>query len=80
MRMIGNVKAYTLEECLDEEFGPIGTPRRDAFEKKVADDIRRDEAREARREARKAKLQSLVTPIVNAINKVSEGQPQVARP
>ncbi len=27
-----NMEYKTLEECLDEHFGPIGTPERDAFE------------------------------------------------
>ncbi len=70
---------HTFEEHLDSFLGPIGTPRRDAFEAKLAKEVSRAELREARKQARKAKLQSLVTPIVNAINKVTEGQAEVAR-
>ncbi len=74
-----DVKGRPFEEILDEFYGPIGTPRRDKFEAKLQAEARRIELREARKQARKAKLQSLVSPIVNAINKVSEGQPEVAR-
>ncbi len=79
MEMIGDMKAYTFEEILDEFYGPIGTPARDKFEAKLQAEARRIEAREARKQARKAKLQSMVTPIVNAIDKVTGGQPEVAR-
>ncbi len=32
MGRIGNMEYKTLEECLDEHFGPLGTPERDEFE------------------------------------------------
>lgn len=78
MEKIGDMIVYDFEEILDDHYGLIGTPRRDAFEAKAMAKVRRWEAREARKQARKAKLQSLVTPIVNAINKVAD-QPEVAR-
>jgi DNA-binding XRE family transcriptional regulator len=34
-----NFKTYTLEEALDRHFGPIGTPRRDEHEAKVAEAV-----------------------------------------
>jgi hypothetical protein len=33
------MKLYTLEEALDEHFGPIGTPRRDEHEAQVAEAV-----------------------------------------
>ncbi len=74
------MKIIDFDDYLDSHYGPIGTPKRDAFEAEVAEDIRKSQLRREKREARKAKLQSLVQPIVNVINKVSEGQAQVARP
>ncbi len=79
MEKYGDMVLYDFEEYLDDKYGPIGTPKRDAFEAEVAEDVRKSQLRRERREARKAKLQSLVSPIVNAINSVSEGQTQVAR-
>ncbi len=35
MEKIGDMVYYTFEECLDEHFGPIGTPERDEFEASV---------------------------------------------
>jgi hypothetical protein len=35
MRQKGMMKIYTLEECMDEDLGVIGTPIRDAVEKEV---------------------------------------------
>ncbi len=72
------MKGIDFEDYLDQKYGPIGTPRRDAFEAKAMAKVHRWEAREARKQDRKAKLQSLVTPIVNAINKATE-TPEVAR-
>ncbi len=33
------MELYTLEECLDEHFGPVGTSCRDAFDAKVAESL-----------------------------------------
>ncbi|MCD8310486.1 MAG: helix-turn-helix domain-containing protein [Prevotellaceae bacterium] len=33
------MKLYSLEECLDEHYGKIGTPARDAFERKVNESL-----------------------------------------
>ena len=33
------MKLYSFDDMLDEEFGPIGTPERDAFEKEVSDAV-----------------------------------------
>ena len=43
---------YTLEEMLDEDLGKIGTPRRDAFEAAVQEEIRAYHIGEAIRKAR----------------------------
>jgi len=39
MKMLGDMKLYTLEEVLDEHFGKIGTPRRDEHERKVQEAV-----------------------------------------
>lgn len=33
------MELYPFEQILDEHFGPIGTPDRDAFEKEVSDAV-----------------------------------------
>ncbi len=47
------MKTYTLEECLDEHFGEIGTPRRDEFEQKVEEAVFAYNLGEAIKAARK---------------------------
>lgn len=39
MRQVGKMKLYDFEEILDEEFGPIGTPERDEFERNVDESV-----------------------------------------
>ena len=39
MRQKGMMKIYTLEECMDEDLGVIGTPIRDAVEKEVREAV-----------------------------------------
>ncbi len=39
MKKIGDMVYYTFEECLDEHFGPIGTPERDEFEASVKEAV-----------------------------------------
>ena len=41
MRQKGMMKIYTLEECMDEDLGVIGTPIRDAVEKEVREAVAR---------------------------------------
>jgi len=35
MKKVGNMKLYSFEELLEEDYGKIGTPERDAFERNV---------------------------------------------
>lgn len=49
---------YTLEECLDKHFGPIGTPERDAHEDRVAEAVHAYRIGEA---IKKARLQQNLT-------------------
>ncbi|MBO4451638.1 MAG: helix-turn-helix transcriptional regulator [Bacteroidaceae bacterium] len=39
MEQVGEFKLYTMEEVLDEHFGPIGTPERDEHERRVAEAV-----------------------------------------
>ncbi len=39
MGRIGKMVYYTFEECLDEHFGPLGTPERDEFEASVKETV-----------------------------------------
>lgn len=50
-----DMKTYTMNEVLDEEFGPKGTKDRDDFDKAVADDIQAWRVGEAIKKARLAK-------------------------
>ena len=47
------MRLYTLEEVQDELIGPIGTPRRDAFESKLAAELEAYKIGEALKKARK---------------------------
>lgn len=47
------MKLYTLEEVQDELIGPVGTPRRDAFESKLAAELEAYKIGEALKKARK---------------------------
>ena len=49
------MKLYTHEELLDRDLGPIGTPKRDEFDQKVADEIHAYQVGEAIKQARKQK-------------------------
>ena len=35
MKQVGKMKLYSFEELLDEDYGKVGTPERDAFEQSV---------------------------------------------
>ena len=35
MKKVGDMKLYDFEELLEEDYGPIGTPERDEFERSV---------------------------------------------
>jgi len=39
MEQVGNFKLYSSEEVLDKHFGKVGTPRRDEFERSVAEAV-----------------------------------------
>ncbi len=39
MEKLGDMELYTLEECLDENFGPVGTGSRDAFDMEVRESV-----------------------------------------
>lgn len=43
---------YTLEECLDERFGVVGTPERDKFDADVAKAVHAYRVRESVKKAR----------------------------
>lgn len=46
------IKLYTQEELLDRHIGPMGTPQRDEFERKLSDEIQAYRLGEAVRKAR----------------------------
>ena len=48
------MKLHTLDEMTDRYIGPVGTPKRDAFEQKLADELRAYHVGEAIRQAREA--------------------------
>ena len=39
MKQVGKMKLYSFEELLDEDYGKVGTPERDAFEQSVDDAV-----------------------------------------
>lgn len=48
------MKLYTLDEMNDRYLGPIGTPKRDEFERKLADELHAYHVGEAIKQARLA--------------------------
>ncbi len=52
MEKVGDMVYYTFEECLDEHFGPIGTPERDEFEGSVKEAVQAYHLGEAIKKAR----------------------------
>lgn len=52
MEQVGKFKLYSMEEVLDEHFGPMGTPERDAHEARVAEAVHAYNIGEAIRKAR----------------------------
>lgn len=42
MEQVGKFKLYSSEEVLDKHFGKVGTPRRDEFERRVAESVHAD--------------------------------------
>ena len=47
MEQVGKFKLYSSEEVLDKHFGKVGTPRRDEFERSVAESVHAYELGEA---------------------------------
>ncbi|MBR1463908.1 MAG: helix-turn-helix transcriptional regulator [Prevotella sp.] len=48
------MKLHTLDELTDRDIGPIGTPKRDEFERKLADELRAYHIGEAIKMARES--------------------------
>ncbi len=49
------MKLHTLDELINRDIGPIGTPERDAFERKLAAELHAYRVGEAIKQAREAK-------------------------
>ena len=54
MEIRGGMAFYTFEEVLDEHYGPIGTPKRDAFEAMVEAGLEEEAKKAQQKQARKA--------------------------
>ena len=54
MKQVGDMKLYSFEELLDEDYGPVGTPERDTFERSVDEAVHAYHVGEAIRKAREA--------------------------
>ena len=54
MKQVGDMKMYSFEELLDEDYGKIGTPERDDFERRVDESVRAFRVGEAIKQAREA--------------------------
>ena len=55
MKQIGDMKLYSFEEMLDEEYGPVGTLERDEFERNVDESVHAYKLGEAIKQARVSK-------------------------
>lgn len=54
MKQVGKMKLYSFEELLEEDYGKVGTPERDAFEQSVDDAVQAFRVGEAIKKAREA--------------------------
>ena len=54
MKQVGDMKLYSFEELLDEDYGPVGTPESDAFERSVDEAVHAYHVGEAIKQAREA--------------------------
>jgi ribosome-binding protein aMBF1 (putative translation factor) len=54
MKKVGDMKLYSFEEMLEEDYGPVGTPERDEFERSVDESVQAYRVGEAIRQAREA--------------------------
>ena len=55
MMQVGDMKFIDFEETLDRDLGPVGTPRRDEFERNVDESVHAYKLGEAIRQARLSK-------------------------
>ena len=39
MKQVGDMKVYNFEELLEEDYGKVGTPERDEFERRVDESV-----------------------------------------
>ena len=53
-KKVGNMKLYSFEELLEEDYGKVGTPERDAFERSVDEAVQAYRVGEAIKQAREA--------------------------
>ena len=51
MKKVGDMKLYSFEELLEEDYGKIGTPERDAFESSVDEAVQAYRVGEAIKQA-----------------------------
>jgi ribosome-binding protein aMBF1 (putative translation factor) len=54
MKQVGDMKVYNFEELLEEDYGKVGTPERDEFERRVDESVQAYRVGEAIRRARVA--------------------------
>ena len=54
MRQVGNMKLYNFEDILEEDYGKVGEPERDKFERSVDEAVQAYRVGEAIRQAREA--------------------------
>ena len=54
MRQVGNMKLYNFEDILEEDYGKVGEPERDKFERSVDEAVQSYRVGEAIRQAREA--------------------------
>ena len=56
MKKVGDMKLYSFEELLEEDYGKVGTPERDAFERSVDEAVQAYRVGEAIKQARESRI------------------------
>ena len=54
MKQVGDMKLYSFEDLLEEDYGRVGTPKRDEFERSVDEAVQAYRVGEAIKKAREA--------------------------
>ena len=77
MKKVGNMKLYSFEELLEEDYGKVGTPERDAFERRVDEAVRLSLGHPSSHATRQQALEQVA--MLKATKEAMEGERKLTR-